>query len=153
MNCSLPGSSVQGIFQARILEWVAIPSPGALPDPGIKPTSPALQVDSLPLSHQGSYPGVKTYFKFFFFHKFSPLASSQNSSPNSHNNSSESYCLYYINYICYYVFLFNCPWHISLIIYVSIYSHVIQIIFLPLNYHLFSTLELRVSCLMILLGS
>ena len=26
MNCSLPGSSVQGIFQARILEWVAMPS-------------------------------------------------------------------------------------------------------------------------------
>ena len=24
MNCSLPGSSVQGIFQARVLEWVAI---------------------------------------------------------------------------------------------------------------------------------
>ena len=24
MNCSLPGSSVHGIFQARILEWVAI---------------------------------------------------------------------------------------------------------------------------------
>ena len=26
MDCSPPGSSVQGIFQARILEWVAIPS-------------------------------------------------------------------------------------------------------------------------------
>ena len=25
MNCSPPGSSVHGIFQARILEWVAIP--------------------------------------------------------------------------------------------------------------------------------
>ena len=25
MNCSLPGSSVQGILQARILEWVAFP--------------------------------------------------------------------------------------------------------------------------------
>ena len=24
MDCSLPGSSVRGIFQARILEWVAI---------------------------------------------------------------------------------------------------------------------------------
>ena len=37
-----PGSSVLGISQARILEWVVIPSPGDLPDPGIKPTSPAL---------------------------------------------------------------------------------------------------------------
>ena len=35
------------------------PSPGDFPDLGIKPTSPALQVGSLPLSHQGSYPGVK----------------------------------------------------------------------------------------------
>ena len=26
MDCSLPGSSVHGIFQARILEWVAMPS-------------------------------------------------------------------------------------------------------------------------------
>ena len=25
MDCSLPGSSVYGIFQARVLEWVAIP--------------------------------------------------------------------------------------------------------------------------------
>ena len=26
MDCSLPGSSIHGIFQARILEWVAISS-------------------------------------------------------------------------------------------------------------------------------
>ena len=38
MDCSLPGSSVHGIFQARILEWVAFPTPGDLPDPGIEPT-------------------------------------------------------------------------------------------------------------------
>ena len=25
MDCNLPGSSVHGIFQARILEWVAMP--------------------------------------------------------------------------------------------------------------------------------
>ena len=24
MNCSLPGSSIHGIFQARVLEWVAV---------------------------------------------------------------------------------------------------------------------------------
>jgi len=37
--------------------WSGFPfSPGDLPDPGIKPTSPAWQVDSLPLSHQGSPP-------------------------------------------------------------------------------------------------
>ena len=28
--------------------------PGDLPDPGIEPTSPALQADSLPLNHQES---------------------------------------------------------------------------------------------------
>ena len=31
----------------KILEWVAILSPGNVPDPGIEPGSPALQVDSL----------------------------------------------------------------------------------------------------------
>jgi len=30
------------------------PSPGDLPDPGIEPTSPGLQADSSPLSHQGN---------------------------------------------------------------------------------------------------
>ena len=38
---------VPGILQAGILEWVAISSSGDLPDPGIKPGSPAWQVDSL----------------------------------------------------------------------------------------------------------
>ena len=37
-DCSPPGSSVHGILQARILEWVA-PPPGDLPHPGIKPAS------------------------------------------------------------------------------------------------------------------
>ena len=35
----LPGSSVHGILQAGILEWVAMPFSGDLPDPGFKPTS------------------------------------------------------------------------------------------------------------------
>ena len=48
-DCSLPGSSVRGISQARILE-----SLGNLPDPGIEPSSPASQVDSLLLTHLGS---------------------------------------------------------------------------------------------------
>ena len=47
MDYSPPGPSVHGISQARILEWLAISSPGDLPDPGIKPMSPALQADSL----------------------------------------------------------------------------------------------------------
>ena len=125
VDCSPPGSSVHGILQAAMLEWVAMPSsrgcsqprdqthvsctagrfftteplkrkkvkslscvwlfatpwtvayqvppsmgfyrqeywsglpfpsPGNLPHSGIEPTSPALQADSLPLSHRGSPP-------------------------------------------------------------------------------------------------
>ena len=45
VDCSLPGSSIHRILQARILEWVACLPLGDLPDPGIKPAplmSPAL---------------------------------------------------------------------------------------------------------------
>ena len=45
--------TVQGILQARILEWVAFSSPGDLPKPGIVPRSPTLQADSLPAELQG----------------------------------------------------------------------------------------------------
>ena len=38
----MPGSSVPGISQARILKWVAISFSGDLPDPGIEPASLAL---------------------------------------------------------------------------------------------------------------
>ena len=58
-----PGSSVHGIFQIRILEWIAIPfsiarglplpSPWDHPDPGIEPGSPALQADSSPSEPPG----------------------------------------------------------------------------------------------------
>ena len=37
MDYSLPGSSVHGILQARILEWVAIPFFRDFPDSVIKP--------------------------------------------------------------------------------------------------------------------
>ena len=40
MDCSPPASSTYEIFQARILEWVAISIPGDLSDLGIEPTSP-----------------------------------------------------------------------------------------------------------------
>ena len=42
MDCSLPGSSVHGIFQARILEWVAISFSRGSSNLGIEPRSPAL---------------------------------------------------------------------------------------------------------------
>ena len=51
VDYSPPGSSVHGILQVRLLEWVAFPPLGDLPDPGIErmsPVSPALQADALP---------------------------------------------------------------------------------------------------------
>ena len=45
--------TAHGILQARILEWVAFPSPGNLPNPGIEPRSPTLQAD-LPAEPQGN---------------------------------------------------------------------------------------------------
>ena len=39
--CSPPRFSVNGVLQARILDWFAFPTPGALPDTGIEPPSPA----------------------------------------------------------------------------------------------------------------
>ena len=47
MDWSSLGSSVHGISQARILEWVAISFSRDLPYPGIKPRYPAVQVDGL----------------------------------------------------------------------------------------------------------
>ena len=54
MDCSLPGSSVHGILQARILEWVPFPPPGDPSHPGFEPRSPALQQTLYHLGHQGS---------------------------------------------------------------------------------------------------
>ena len=62
---SPPGSSVHRFFQARILEWVAIPFSRGSPNPGTELGSPALQTDSLPWEPPGK-PG-----KFLSFLKFS----------------------------------------------------------------------------------
>ena len=54
--CDPMDSSVHGILQARIVEWVAMPSSTDLPNPGIEPSSLSLlpgQVDSLPLAPPG----------------------------------------------------------------------------------------------------
>ena len=47
MDCSLSGSSVHGILQARILEWVVLLSSRGASQHRIEPGSPALRVDSL----------------------------------------------------------------------------------------------------------
>ena len=44
---------VHGILQARILEWLAFLFSRDLPNPGMEPRSPSLQVDSLPVEPPG----------------------------------------------------------------------------------------------------
>ena len=48
-----------GFMRQEYWRGVPFPSPEDLPDPGIEPTSPALQADSLPLSHLGSRPCIR----------------------------------------------------------------------------------------------
>ena len=50
--------TVHGILQARILEWVAFPSPGDLPDPEVEPRCFALHEDSL-MSEPPGKPNLK----------------------------------------------------------------------------------------------
>ena len=50
--CQAPLS--MGFSRQEYWSGLPFPSPGDLPDPGIEPGTPALQADSLPLSHQGS---------------------------------------------------------------------------------------------------
>ena len=62
-----PGFSDHGLSMERILEWVAISSPGDLPDPGIEPVCLLhWQADSLPLScHLRSTNCTFNGYKFF----------------------------------------------------------------------------------------
>ena len=48
IDCSLPGSSVHAFSRQEYWSGLPFPSPGDLPDPGIKPRSPALWADALP---------------------------------------------------------------------------------------------------------
>ena len=54
MDCSPPGSSLHGILQARTVEQVAISFSRVSSQAQNQPSSPALQADSLQLSHLGS---------------------------------------------------------------------------------------------------
>ena len=70
MDCSLPCSSVHGILQARYWSGLPFPSPGDLPDPGIKPGSPALEADALTSEPPGKHKDLScaTYYYFFYSH-------------------------------------------------------------------------------------
>ena len=54
MDCSPQALLSMGFSRQEYWSELPLPSPGDLPDPGVEPRSPALQVDTLPLSHQGS---------------------------------------------------------------------------------------------------
>ena len=51
--CYPMDSTVHGILQARIMEWVDFPFSKGSSHPGIEPRSPSLQTDSLPAEPQG----------------------------------------------------------------------------------------------------
>ena len=82
MDCGLPGSSVHGIFQVNILEWVAISY--SLDSSWPRDWNSHLlcllykQVDSLPLHHLGSPKGTWTFFYLLFWNNFRPTGSCQN---------------------------------------------------------------------------
>ena len=61
VDCGLSGSSVHGILHARILEWVAMPPPGDLPNPGMEPRAATLQANSLPPKLPGK-PRLQLYW-------------------------------------------------------------------------------------------
>ena len=54
MDCSVPGFSVHGIFQAIVLEWIAISFSRDLPNSGLEPGLPHCRQTLYHLSHQGS---------------------------------------------------------------------------------------------------
>ena len=82
IDCSLPGSSAHGIFQARVLEWGAITFSNVykymymcifgrtcglwdLSSPTRDGThAPAVEVWSLPLDHQGKFKLTKTWGRY-----------------------------------------------------------------------------------------
>ena len=64
-----PGSSIRGIFQARILDLIAISFSRDLPIPGTEPGSSALPANSLLLSQQGILVAiVDTFYQLFLFY-------------------------------------------------------------------------------------
>ena len=64
MDYNPPGSSVMGFSRQEYWSGLPFPSSGDLPDPGIKPMSPALPGDFfLPLSLLGGPPSPESFFR------------------------------------------------------------------------------------------
>ena len=80
MDCSLPGSSVHVISQARILEWVAILFSIDLLDLGIEPGFLALQVESFPTEPPRKPQSQHILFQFANIY-FSEVSQTEDSVP------------------------------------------------------------------------
>ena len=97
MDCSPPGSSVHGILQARILEWVAMSSSGGSSQPGIKPRSPTLQADSLPSEPPGEHLNL-LYSLTSFFKRHCPCHPVGKDERQRHKNNFCGHDEKYLNY-------------------------------------------------------
>ena len=67
IDCSLPGSSVYGILQGRILEWIAMSSSRGSSQPRDQTQDAALQADSLPSESPGKFMGGEGYMEILYF--------------------------------------------------------------------------------------
>ena len=63
MDYTLPGSSVHGIYRQEYWSGLSFPSPGGLPNSGIEPRSPILQVEFLAAEPQGK-PKLKSKYVY-----------------------------------------------------------------------------------------
>ena len=69
VDFSPPGSSVHGILQTRVWSVLPFPSPEDLPNPGIEPSSPALQADALTSEPPGKLRMVSMHLKNYINYK------------------------------------------------------------------------------------
>ena len=72
MDCSLPGSLSMEFSRQEYWSELPFPSPGDLPDPGMKPRSPTLQVDALPSEPRGK-PNILCNYPYFHLQLLSQL--------------------------------------------------------------------------------
>ena len=95
MDCSLPVSSLHGIFQTRILEWVAMPYSRGSSQPrdwtGVSCVSCTVSGYSLPLSHQGSPYSTSMCPNTMHSFRFSVYVTSPQSSPAPQPSPAPSY--------------------------------------------------------------
>ena len=107
MNWSLSGSSVQGISQARIREWLPCPPPGDLPDPGVKSLLSHLlnsQLGSLTAeppgrSHCSPHHICKYLAQLLIFNKYQFFLFLHISIPNLSSYFSPLFSLFLLEYV------------------------------------------------------